>query len=97
MTSGDQPPGPPAFFVCPLCSEESGRRIVIFVEYDLTTPFVSVGDLVGCPHARRFGQLGGLTLDEERRLIEAALELWEAMLREAGEGQGEDRPEIGCA
>jgi hypothetical protein len=80
---------PTTLFVCPLCSEESGERVVILAEYDLSTPLVTVGDLIGCLHAQRFGQVGGLTVDEERRLIDAALAMWEAHQREEG-GQAED-------
>jgi hypothetical protein len=87
-------PSPIALLVCPLCFERTGERIVILAEYDLSTPFVTVGDLVGCPHAQRFGQVGGLTVDEERRLIHAALDMWAASQQD----ETEDRPgSHGCA
>ena len=47
--SMDQPSSPIAWFVCPLCFEESGQRVRILAEYDLSTPLVTVGDLIGCP------------------------------------------------
>jgi hypothetical protein len=87
-------PSPIALLVCPLCFEQTGERVVILAEYDLSTPFVTVGDLVGCPHAQRFGQVGGLTVDEERRLIQAALDMRKASQQDAAE----DRPgSHGCA
>jgi hypothetical protein len=89
--SMDQPSSPIAWFVCPLCFEESGQRVRILAEYDLSTPLVTVGDLIGCPHAQRFGQVGGLTVDEERRLIDAALAMWEAHQREEGQAEDDDR------
>jgi len=73
-------PSPIALFVCPLCLDESGGtvRAVIVAEFDLTTALVTVGDLAGCRHAAVFGAVGGLGVDQERRLIEAALRMWEA-------------------
>ncbi len=98
MSSRDQPPSPIGLLVCPLCFEQSGERVVILAEYDLSTPFVTVGDLVGCPHAARFGQIGALTVDEERRLIEAALKTWAANLEDWNGGDAEDRSgSRGCA
>jgi hypothetical protein len=84
----DQPPAPIALCVRPLCIAQTGERVVILAEYDLSTPLVTVGALTGCPHAQRFGQVGGLTLDEERRLIDAALAMWDA--HQWDEGQAED-------
>ena len=75
---------------CPLCLEQSGQRVILAVEYDLSTPTVTVADLAGCPHAERFGQIGGLTLEDERRLVAAAMDVWDAGPREAD--AGEDRP-----
>ena len=49
MTREDQPPSPIGLLVCPLCFQQSGQAVVILVEYDLSTPFMTVGDLVGCP------------------------------------------------
>lgn len=92
MTSRDQPPSPIGLLACSLCFEQSGEAVVILAEYDLSTPFVTVGDLVGCPHAERFGQVGALTLEEERRLIEAALKMWGAGLEDEDGGDAEDRP-----
>ncbi len=62
---------------CPLCSA-LGQEVVIVAELDMTLPLVIVANLSGCAHAERFGQVGLLTLDEERRLIGAVLDAWEA-------------------
>ena len=94
----DAQPSPIALFICPLCFEETGERVAVLAEYDLSTPMVTVADLVGCAHAERFGQVGALTLDEERRLIEAALDVWEAAQRDEEDGEGEARSDFrGCA
>ena len=93
-------PSPPAIALlfCPLCAEQSGERVAILAEYDLSTPILTVADLVGCAHAGRFGQIGGLTLDEERRLIEAALDMWEIGRRDEEEGEdGARSGSRGCA
>ena len=94
----DPRPSHVALFICPLCVEERGERLAILAEYDLSTPMVTVADLVGCAHAERFGQVGALTVDEERRLIEAALDMWEAARRDEEDGEGEARSDSrGCA
>jgi hypothetical protein len=92
------PPSPILLLVCPLCLEQLGERVVILAEYDLSTPIVTVADLVGCAHAERFGEVGGLALDEERRLIEAALEMWELSREDEEEDEGESPSgSRGCA
>jgi len=94
----DPSPSPIALLVCPLCVEQSGRRVAILAEYDLSTPVVTVADLFGCAHAEVFGQVGGLTLDEERRLIQAALDMWETSQRDEDEGgDGIPSDSRGCA
>ena len=94
----DPRPSPAVLLVCPLCFEETGQRIAIFAEFDLSTPMVTVADLVGCAHAKRFGHVGGLSPDEERRLIEAALDVWEAARQEDEDGEGDARSDFrGCA
>src|SRR5262245_11912735 len=62
---------------CPLCAAR-GRDVPLVAELDLTTRSTVVADLSGCPHAEAFGRVGLLTLDEEWRLITAALDAWEA-------------------
>jgi len=94
----DPRPSPVGLFFCPLCFEQTGERIAIFAEFDLSTPVVTVADLAGCAHAERFGQVGGLTPAEERRLIEAALDVWEAARQEDEDGEGDARSDFcGCA
>lgn len=67
-------------FACPLC-RELGRVVTLVAELDTEPPLMTVIDLEGCVHADGFGQLDKLTLEEEWRLIEAALD---AMIGEAG-------------
>ncbi len=62
---------------CPLCAA-IGRDVAIVAELDLSAQPTIVADLSGCPHADAFGQIGRLTLDQERQLITAALHAWEA-------------------
>jgi hypothetical protein len=71
-------PLPEQHFACPLCRDELGREVTIRAELDATTPFVSVADLSGCPHADVFGLLDRLTAPQEARLITAALDAYEA-------------------
>ena len=91
----DPPPSrsPMALFVCPLCLEESAgtARVAIVAEFDLTTSLVTVGDLSGCRHAAAFGAVGVLSLDQERRMIEAALRMWEAGEEEQPPGSSSRR------
>jgi hypothetical protein len=82
-------PSPIALLFCPLCLEK-GQRVAILAEYDLSTPIVTVADLVGCVHADLFGQTIGLTVDEERRMIQAALDMWDAS-RDEEEGEAGGR------
>lgn len=70
-------PLPEQHFACPLCRDELGREVTIRAELDATTPFASVADLSGCPHAEVFGLLDHLTAEEEARLIGAALDAYE--------------------
>jgi hypothetical protein len=63
-------------FLCPLC-RALGRAstLVADLEPEPPSPLLSVIDLEGaCEHAAEFGQLDQLTLEEEWRLIEAALD-----------------------
>jgi hypothetical protein len=60
-------------FACPLC-RALGRVSPLVAELDTEPPLVTVVDLEGCVHADGFGQLDKLTLEEEWRLIEAALD-----------------------
>ena len=60
-------------FGCPLCREKTTRPTEIVAELDATTPWLTVGNLSGCPHAAAFGKLQALTARQERRLIHAAL------------------------
>jgi len=62
---------------CPLCAA-LGRQVPIVAEVDTTTRPTVVADLSGCPHARAFGKVGRLTIDQERQLISAALDAWES-------------------
>ena len=80
-----------ALLFCPQCFEQLGERVAILAEYDLSTPLVTIAELVGCFHADLFGQVPGLTVDEERRVIQAALDMWDAARRD-GEDEAEDRP-----
>ena len=73
-----EPAPPEQPFACPLCRDELGREVAIRAELDATTPFVSVADLSGCPHADVFGLLDHLTAEQEARLINAALDAYEA-------------------
>ena len=78
-----RPPPRIALMVCPLCLEESGRRIAILAEFALgSDPVVTVVQIVGCQHGARFAQTGGLTSSEQRRMTQAALEMWDAARRE---------------
>jgi len=72
---------PRVTFPCPFCLE-CGRELIIVAELDPTISFPVIGNLLGCVHAQRYGKIGGLTPDEERRLIAAALDAWEARSRE---------------
>jgi hypothetical protein len=85
-------PSPIALLFCPLCHEK-GQRVAILAEYDLSTPIVTVADLVGCVHAELFGQVVGLTVAEERRMIQAALDMWDAG-RDEDEGEAGDRADL---
>jgi hypothetical protein len=60
-------------FACPLC-RELGRVSTLVAELDTEPPLMPVVDLQGCVHADGFGQLDKLSLEEEWRLIEAALD-----------------------
>ena len=60
-------------FSCPLC-RELGRVVTLVAELDTEPPRITVVDLEGCAHADGFGQLDKLTLEEEWRLIETALD-----------------------
>src|SRR5262245_58287333 len=62
---------------CPLCAA-LGQEVSIVAEVDTTTRPTIVADLSGCPHARVFGEVGGLSLDQEQQLISAALDAWES-------------------
>ena len=74
---------PIALMMCPLCFGESGRRVAIVAEYAVRPArAATVAHLVGCEHGARFGQADALTLAERRRLIGAALAMWEAGRRD---------------
>jgi len=60
-------------FPCPLCAD-AGETVAIVAEIVTLMGVPMVADLSGCEHATRFGELGELTLDEERRLIYASVE-----------------------
>ena len=60
-------------FSCPLC-RELGRVSTLVAELDTEPPLMTVVDLEGCVHADGFGQLEKLTLEQEWRLIETALD-----------------------
>ena len=60
-------------FPCPLCADD-GAVVVITAELDVSVGRLIVAALSGCPHADRFGFIGQLTLEEERRLIHMALD-----------------------
>jgi hypothetical protein len=60
-------------FACPLC-RGLGRVSTLVAELDTEPPLMTVVDLEGCVHADGFGQLDKLTLEQEWRLIEAALD-----------------------
>jgi hypothetical protein len=64
-------------FPCPLCRGRAGRDVRIVAELDLETRYVTVADLSGCAHAARFGEIDALSEDDERALIDAALNAWE--------------------
>jgi hypothetical protein len=88
MGSSPSPPEPSRVsFPCPLCWEALERDVAITAELDLTTSFVLIADLAGCPHAERFGAMGRLTLEEEWRLIGAALDAHEAAREGGGAGE----------
>jgi len=74
-------PAPPQEhrFTCPLCRDELGQEVTIRAELDTTSGFLSVADLSGCPHADVFGSLDRLTIEEEARLITAALDTFESL------------------
>src|SRR5262245_21148465 len=65
-------------FACPLCRRGAGRTVMVTGELDPAGPSAIIADLSGCPHADGFGEVGRLTLDEERMLIGAALDAVEA-------------------
>jgi hypothetical protein len=73
-----QPAPPFVRFPCPLCLEALGREVTITAELDLRTPFVLLGSLSGCGHAEAFGPVRRLTLEQEWRLIGAALDAYES-------------------
>jgi DNA-binding response OmpR family regulator len=61
-------------FPCPLC-RKVGNIITLVAELDPEPPPLTVIDLQGgCEHAAGFGHLDELTLEQEWRLIEAALD-----------------------
>jgi DNA-binding response OmpR family regulator len=61
-------------FPCPLCCEV-GHVVTLVAELDPEPAALTVIDLQGeCAHADGFGDLDQLTLEEECRLIEAALD-----------------------
>jgi two-component system chemotaxis response regulator CheY len=60
-------------FLCPLC-REVGRIVTLVAELDPEPPPLTVIDVQGdCAHARGFGQLDQLTIEQEWQMIEAAL------------------------
>jgi hypothetical protein len=73
-------------FPCPLCAEDVGRSVLVTAEFDFGTDPVTVADFTGCEHAEAFGLLGRLTPDQERRLIAAALDAFEAARRPRPDG-----------
>lgn len=75
-------------FACPLCADESGRTVAVAAELETTTPAVMIASLSGCPHADAFGQIGPLSPSEERRLIRAALDAFDAERERRDEGDG---------
>lgn len=77
-------------FACPLCRRGAGRTAMVTAELDRAARSAIVADLSGCPHADGFGAVGGLTLDEERTLIGAALDAVEA--RRLGDRARRARP-----
>jgi hypothetical protein len=63
-----------ATFPCPLC-RALGRDVTLVAELEPEPPLLTVIDVQGaCAHAAGFGQLDQLTLEQEWRLIEAALD-----------------------
>ena len=66
-------------FPCPLCRDELGVEVTIRAELDRSPGFLSVADLSGCAPADVFGLLGHLTAEEEARLINEALDTYEAL------------------
>lgn len=59
---------------CPLC-RELGRGLLLVAEIEPAPPLTHVVDLQGaCEHAGAFGQLDALTIEDEWRLIRAALD-----------------------
>ena len=61
-----------AAFPCPLCGD-GGRLVLLEAELERDGELLVVVDMHGCRHANRFGNLERLTIDQEWRLIEAAL------------------------
>ena len=66
-----------AVVLCPLC-RDGGRPVLLEAEIEREGELLVVVDLRGCRHANRFGNLERLTVDEEWRLIEAALGAYDA-------------------
>ena len=62
----------PVVLPCPLC-RDGGRLALLEAEVDRDGERLVVVGLSGCRHANRFGNLERLTIDQEWRLIEAAL------------------------
>ena len=68
-------------FLCPLCLEQ-GCAVTLVAEIEETGED-SAGAIIadvrgGCAHARRLGELGGQTLMEMWRVIEATLDAGES-------------------
>jgi hypothetical protein len=60
-------------FPCPLCRGD-GREVLITAEFEHSTRVAIVAGLSGCAHADAFGQIGPLSLEQECRLIETAID-----------------------
>jgi DNA-binding response OmpR family regulator len=60
-------------FSCPLC-REAGHVVALVAELDPQPPLTVIDIQGSCAHAKGFGQLDQLTLEQEWQLIEAALD-----------------------